>query len=137
MGPAPWAWRYSEGIAVERAGRHRIFNSLHAAFSLGALALATPAGAIAGFALMGLGLSALFPLSLRAAGEDPERAGPALAAVSTVGYTGFLLGPPAIGSLAEASDLRAAPAPICLLLLIAASLAGDLRARPTGAPREV
>jgi MFS family permease len=93
-----------------------------------ALALATPAGAIAGFALMGLGLSALFPLSLRAAGEDPERAGPALAAVSTVGYTGFLLGPPAIGLLAEASDLRAALAPICLLLLIAASLAGHLRA---------
>jgi MFS family permease len=76
---------------------------------------------------MGLGLSTLFPLSLRAAGDDPERAGPALAAVSTVGYTGFLAGPPAIGLLAEATDLRAALAPICLLLLLAASLAGHLR----------
>jgi predicted MFS family arabinose efflux permease len=92
-----------------------------------ALLIATPVGAVAGFALMGLGLSTLFPLSLRAAGDDPERAGPALAAVSTVGYTGFLAGPPAIGLLAEATDLRTALAPICLLLLLAASLAGHLR----------
>jgi MFS family permease len=140
---------FSLAMAVGRlaadplTGRHgaprlaRASGTVAAAGLALALALATPAGAIAGFALMGLGLSALFPLSLRATGEDPERAGPALAAVSTVGYTGFLIGPPAIGLLAEATDLRAALAPVCLLLLIAASLAGHLRARPTGAPGEV
>jgi len=98
-----------------------------------ALGLATPAGGVAGFALMGIGLSALFPLSLRAAGQDPERSGPALAAVSTVGYAGFLTGPPAIGLLAEATDLRTALAPVCLLLLLAAALATHLR-RPVPAP---
>jgi MFS family permease len=114
-----------------RHGATRLARSsglLAAAGLAAALMLATPAGAIAGFALMGLGLSAVFPLSLRAAGRDPDQSGPALAAVSSVGYTGFLAGPPAIGLLAEAAGLRAALAPVCALLLVAAALAAHLRA---------
>ena len=62
--------------------------------------------AILGFAVMGLGLAAIFPLSLRAAGGDESHPGPELAAVSTLGYVGLLLGPPFIGGLAELSGLR-------------------------------
>jgi predicted MFS family arabinose efflux permease len=114
--------------AVARAG------ALAAGAGLGvAIVSGSPAGGIAGFAVMGLGLSAVFPLSLRAAGEDPERAGPALAAVSTLGYTGFLAGPPAIGLLAELLGLGGALACVCALLALAALLAGHLGERSKAA----
>jgi MFS family permease len=100
-------------------------GSLLAALGLGlALARPVPAAAIAGFALMGIGLSVVFPLTLRSAGLHGDGAGPALAAVSTVGYVGFLVGPPAIGLAAEAADLRGALVLVCALCLLAAALAG-------------
>jgi hypothetical protein len=96
-------------------------GALIAALGLGlALALPTPAPAIAGFAVMGAGLSVVFPLTLRAAGIHGDAAAPALAAVSTVGYAGFLAGPPLIGVLAEVSSLQAALALVCALCLVAA-----------------
>jgi MFS family permease len=96
-------------------------GALVAALGLGlALAFPEPVVAIAGFALMGAGLSVVFPLALRAAGLQGEATGPDLAAVSTVGYVGFLAGPPLIGWLADASSLRAALAVVCGLCLVAA-----------------
>jgi hypothetical protein len=82
---------------------------------------------------MGLGLAAVFPLAVRAAGYDPAIAGPAVAAVSSVGYAGFLTGPPAIGGLAELLGLSGALAFVCALLLIAAALAGHLSTRARAA----
>jgi MFS family permease len=118
-------------VAVVRAG------ALAAAAGL-ALAVVTqaPAGGIAGFAVMGLGLAAVFPLSLRAAGEDPELAGPALAAVSTVGYTGFLAGPPAIGLLAELLGLAGSLACVSALLALPVALAPHLGERQAAAATE-
>jgi MFS family permease len=106
--------RIGAGTAV-RAG------ALVAALGLGlALAFPEPLVAIAGFAVMGAGLSVVFPLALRAAGMHGEGTGPDLAAVSTVGYVGFLAGPPLIGWLADASSLRAALAVVSGLCLVAA-----------------
>jgi predicted MFS family arabinose efflux permease len=97
-----------------------------------ALITRAPAPAIVGFAVMGLGLAAVFPLALRAAGADPDQAGPALAAVSTVGYTGFLAGPPVIGLLAELLGLAGALALVGVLLGLAAALASQIEpAAPT------
>jgi hypothetical protein len=109
-------------------------GALIAAAGVGlALALATPAAAVAGFALMGLGLSAVFPLALRSAGLDEDVPGPALAAVSTVGYAGFLTGPPLIGALADAGSLRSALLLVPALCLVAAALSGQVRdPRPRG-----
>jgi MFS family permease len=74
-----------------------------------ALAIGTPAAAIVGFAALGLGLSGTVPTLFRSAGEEPGvPTGPALAAVSFLGYLGFLVGPPVIGGLAELSSLRLA-----------------------------
>jgi MFS family permease len=111
-----------------RAGPGRVASGglLLAAAGL-ALALLTgsPAGGLAGFSLMGLGLANAFPLTLLAAEEQSSGpTGPALAAVSTVGYLGFLLGPPAIGLIAEATDLRGALVlivPLCALAAVIAS----------------
>jgi MFS family permease len=94
-----------------------------------AIGVPEPGAAIAGYALMGLGLSAVFPLALRAAGLAGDRPGPALAAVSTVGYGGFLLGPPAIGALAQASSLRAALLLVPALCVVAAAFSSHVTDR--------
>ncbi|HZG48299.1 MAG TPA: MFS transporter [Thermoleophilaceae bacterium] len=111
---------------TERLGPVRLARAGAALATLGmALALATvaPAGAIAGFAAVGLGLAALFPLALRAAAERGESPGPAVAAVSALGYCGFLAGPPAVGGLAEATELRVGLVVVALLCALAAALA--------------
>jgi predicted MFS family arabinose efflux permease len=119
--------RLAEELGSARLGRA---GALIGALGLGtALMVGTPAGAIAGFAVMGIGLAAVFPLALRAAGYDPATAGPAVAAVSSVGYAGLLTGPPAIGMLAEVLGLGGALACVCGLLAVAAALAGNLSTR--------
>jgi MFS family permease len=111
-----------DGVAERIGARAAVSGgALIAGLGVGlALAFPAPAPAIAGFAVMGLGLSVVFPLALRAAGLYGEGTGPDLAAVSTVGYAGFLVGPPVIGALADASSLRAALSLVCALCLVAA-----------------
>ncbi|MDN6860441.1 MFS transporter [Pseudomonas sp. CAN2814] len=64
-------------------------------------------GAIAGFALVGAGLSVVVPILIGAAGNrpgvEPSRG---VAAVASFGYGGLLMGPPLIGFLAEHVGLR-------------------------------
>jgi MFS family permease len=63
--------------------------------------------AVLGFFLVGFGVSSVVPLVYSAAGKTKTMApGSALAAVSTIGFLGFLLGPPMIGLVAGATSLR-------------------------------
>ncbi|MEM7566925.1 MAG: MFS transporter [Pseudomonadota bacterium] len=83
---------------------------------------------IIGFAAVGLGVAGVFPAVFRAAGRMPGHPpGPSMAAAVTLGYAGFLFGPPLIGFVAEASDLGLALGVIIPLCLIGAALAGALR----------
>lgn len=89
------------------------------------VALATlsqaPALAIVGFGLVGAGLACSFPLLLSAAARTPGiTASTAIAAIATAGYTGFLVGPPLIGTVAEAVTLRGA---LGLLIAVGALVA--------------
>lgn len=60
-----------------------------------------------GFLLVGFGVSSVVPLVYSTAGRSGAMApGVALAAVSTIGYFGFLFGPPLIGFIAQAASLR-------------------------------
>ena len=77
--------------------------------------------ALAGFALTGLGLANLFPVAIARAGLLAGSSGVAL--TSTLGYSGFLLGPPAIGFLAGAFSLRAGLTTLSFLALAAAAIA--------------
>ena len=87
----------------------------------GALLLAHPVAAMAGFVLLGSGLALVVPVVFRAASAVPGiPAGTGLAAVSTMGYLGFVVGPPLIGSLAHVAGL---PAALGLLALIGVALA--------------
>ena len=88
------------------------------------LLVATPASALVGFAGVGPGLSVIFPMALGAAGHAQGGAGPAIAAVSTAGYFGFLVGPPTIGFVAEGTSLGAALFLVVALCASVAVLAG-------------
>jgi MFS family permease len=100
-------------------------GSLVAAGGLGlGLLIHEPAAAIAGFALLGLGLAAVVPIAFAAAGEiDPRATGRLVGRVATIGYVGSVAGPIAIGWLAEATSLRAALGLVVLLALVIAALA--------------
>lgn len=106
----------------------RLGGGLAAVGTAAALAGSAPAGAIAGFAAAGLGLAALFPIALRAAAERGESPGPAVAAVSALGYCGFLAGPPAVGGVAELAGLRTGLVVVAVLCAVATLLATAVRA---------
>jgi hypothetical protein len=73
------------------------------------LAAGTVPFAIAGFATLGLGLAGVVPTLFRSGADEPGvSTGPALAAVSSLGYLGFLAGPPLIGGVAQLTSLRMA-----------------------------
>jgi MFS family permease len=85
--------------------------------------------ALVGFALAGLGVANAFPTAMARVGILGGPHGVAIA--STLGYAGFLLGPPAIGFLAGAISLRVALTTVSLLALVAIVLA-----RTASTPRQ-
>lgn len=94
---------------IPRYGRRRIligggFLSVFGLFL--ALAFHSPYLAILGLSITGLGYSCIVPiLFISAANQPGYTPGTGIAAVTTLGYTGFLIGPPIIGLLAEAFSL--------------------------------
>ena len=63
--------------------------------------------AMLGFLLVGFGVSSVVPMVYSVAGKSKTMSpGMALAAVSTIGFVGFLVGPPVIGFIAGAFSLR-------------------------------
>jgi MFS family permease len=73
------------------------------------LVFVAPTGwaALLGFALMGVGTSAIFPLAMSAAAQRTDRA-PAtnVAALAQISFVAFLLGPPLLGYVAQAFGMR-------------------------------
>ncbi|MFH0179702.1 MFS transporter [Streptomyces cacaoi] len=108
---------------LERLGRTRtvvIGGGVAAAgMLLGALAPALWA-ALLGYSIAGLGLANLFPVAVERAGA---LAGPSgVATASTLGYGGMLLGPPAIGFMADWFSLPAALTSVAVLAGVAAAI---------------
>lgn len=74
---------------------------------------------IGGCFLTGLGLSTIVPIAYSIAGNTKDLpSGVGLAMVTTVGYTGFLVGPPLIGFIAEWQSLRLALSVVASMLFI-------------------
>ena len=112
--------RGGERAVVIRTG------ALLAAAGLGmGLVVTEPAAGIAGYAVMGVGLSACFPLVLAAAAQGSENAEAAsIAVVSGAGYIGLTVVPAMIGVLSDAAGLRQALLLVVALALVASALAG-------------
>ncbi|MCF3120362.1 MFS transporter [Streptomyces arenae] len=113
--------RLSGTALLERLGRTRTVVGGGATACVGMLlgALAPSTGlALAGFAVTGLGLANIFPVAVERAGA---LAGPGgVAAASTLGYGGMLVGPPLIGFMADWYSLPAALTSVALLAAVAA-----------------
>ncbi|MFJ2767036.1 MFS transporter [Streptomyces sp. NPDC087300] len=113
--------RLSGTTLLERLGRTRTVVGGGATACVGMLlgALAPSTGlALAGFAVTGLGLANIFPVAVERAGA---LAGPGgVAAASTLGYGGMLVGPPLIGFMADWYSLPAALTSVALLAAVAA-----------------
>jgi MFS family permease len=115
--------RFSGTVVAERLGRDGAVRVGGLVSLAGVLLTVTGPGlasAYLGAALWALGVCLVFPAAVSAGGEVPERPQDAIAAVTTIGYGGFLLGPPLIGLLAEQVGLGRA---LLVLLVLAAGIA--------------
>lgn len=83
-----------------------------------------PWSMLIGFVFVGLGLSVVYPLVFSAAGNHPTLPrGRAVAGTATVGYTGFLAGPPILGWVAQATSMQSIMFIVVGLCAVAAVLA--------------
>jgi predicted MFS family arabinose efflux permease len=93
-----------------------------------ALVAAQPVATVAGFALAGAGLAPVVPLLYTAASRAPgSTSAAAIAAASSIGYSGMLIGPPLIGVIAHATSLAAALWIVVAALVLLAVGTGGIR----------
>ena len=132
--------RFSGTAAAERLGRHGAVRVGGLVSFVGVLVTVLGPGlasAYVGAAMWALGVCLVFPAAVSAGGEAPERPADAIAAVTTMGYGGFLLGPPLIGLLADQVGLGRA---LLVLLVLAGGIAAlapavrSRRAEPAAVP---
>jgi len=129
------AGRFSGTAVAERLGRDGAVRAGGLVSFAGVLLTVLGPGlvaAYAGAALWALGVCLVFPAAVSAGGEAPDRPADAIAAVTTIGYGGFLLGPPLIGLLADQVGLGRA---LLVLLVLAAGIAALAPAVRSRRPR--
>lgn len=127
LGAPPWVSGLGPGLfalsmTAGRLGSHALGAGHRDGVVLGAGGLAVAAGAVLlavapvplvgliALFLAGAGTSVLAPTLLSAVGarSDPGRQGAALSNVTTLGYLGFLIGPPIVGLISAATSLPVA-----------------------------
>jgi MFS family permease len=139
LGPGFFAAAMAAGrFAGQAAGgiSDRTLLSVGAAAAAAGAILAASAHAVpvalAGFALGGGGISLAAPILFGAAGRGREHTGSAVATVTTLGYLGFLFGPPLMGGVSGAAGLRAG---LLMLAAFAFTVAVGARTLPQERPR--
>lgn len=104
------AGRLTGDRLVSRAGIKNMLTYSGLLISSGLLLAAVfpyPLSAGLGFIMVGFGVSCVIPLVFSMAGKSKTLgSGPAIAAVSTIGYLGFLIVPPVVGYVAQTASLR-------------------------------
>ena len=120
---------------VDRFGQRRVARAGGALTAGGmglALALPSVPTTLAGFALAGLGVATLVPAVYQAADELPGLPhGVGLTAINWLLRIGFLLSPPLVGALADATSLRLALLTVVLAGIGALVLGRALPRRPS------
>jgi fucose permease len=83
------------------------------------LLLPYPLTTVIGLFIVGIGLSSIVPIAYSVAGNTKDLPpGVGLAMVTTVGYSGFLFGPPIIGFIADLESLRLGLGVVAVLFVI-------------------
>lgn len=87
--------------------------------------------ALAGFALIGIGTSVVFPLAMSAAAQRTDRpASTYVAALAQISFVSFMLAPPLLGIVAEHWGIRWTYALGLPLVLLSAALVSTLQTTP-------
>ena len=106
------ACRFAGDALILRFGARRVMAAGGLCIASGLVVAAVmpyPLAAATGFALVGLGAANVVPVIFGAAARVPGiSAGAGVATAATIGYSGFLLGPPLIGAIASAIGLATA-----------------------------
>lgn len=131
--------RYVADRFAERHSPLVIARMLLGVLGLGTLLVTVaPAAplALAGFAMIGIGTSVMFPLAMSAAAQRSDRpAATNVAALAQISFVSFLLAPPLLGIVAEHWGIRWAFALGLPLVLLSATLTSTLRGAPSGNTR--
>ncbi len=131
--------RLAGDAVVRRLGPVRTVRAGGVVAALGSalvVAAGSPAPAVAGFALIGVGIAVVVPLCFAAAGHSGAGSqGQAIAGVATLAYASGLAAPAAVGWIAEATSLTVSFGMVTVLLLGLVFGAGVLRtgAKPAAA----
>lgn len=111
---------YADGF-VDRFGAQNVARTLVVTLGAGTVLVVIgqhPMVALAGFALIGMGTSAAFPLAMSAAAQRTDRpAAINVAALAQLSFGAFLIGPPLLGFVAEHLGIRTSFA-ICLPFVV-------------------
>jgi MFS family permease len=126
------AGRFCGDWVTEKIGPVRVVRYGASVAAVGLASSVAPgvpvAGVLASYAAVGLGLAAIIPNVFGAAGRVPGMShGAGIAAVTTMGFFGFLIGPPLIGWVAEWTTLRSSLLLLAAFAAIGALLAGRVR----------
>lgn len=106
----------------------RISSLIAAAGVLGAGLAPDPWVAIVAFAVAGLGVANIVPIAFSAAGNQPGlTASTGMSVVTTMGYSGILLAPSAVGFLAERFGFTPVFVAMAALLALVCAMAGLAR----------
>ena len=131
--------RLAGDLVNERIGASMLLRAGTATVAIvlgGVLLIGHTIPAVVGFVLCGLGIANAVPLLFSAAGRiNPP--GPSLAAVFTLGYTGFIVGPPIIGVLSDQAGLPQTLALLVLALLTVTLLGGKALGRSDSSLAEI
>jgi MFS family permease len=132
------AARLYAGPFVDRVSPRAVVTALLALAAIGLVAVwlaPHPAVAIAGFGLLGIGCSAVYPLAISAAAQRTDRPSAVnVASVSQMSFVVFFLGPPLLGGVAQWLGIRNSYL-VCLpVVLVGLMLVPALSSRPRPLP---
>ncbi len=123
--------RFAGDWLANRIGRKKLLQLSGLFMGLGlmiAVLLPYLQTATFGFLLVGFGVSSVVPLVYSATGKSKNMsAGMALAAVSSISFIGFLIGPPLIGIVAQFASLKISFAIVAMLASCTAFLASKAK----------
>jgi fucose permease len=116
---------------ISRVNALRASGVLASASVLALVAVDSAATGLIAMVGWGLGVALVFPAAMSAGAENADRPAQGIATVATIGYGGFLVGPPMIGFVAGAAGLGVGLLVVSMLLLLVVALAPAARERAT------
>lgn len=127
------AGRWLGPTVLHRFGRVTVLRTAAAVTATGVALFALGPStelAFAGSLLWGTGAALGFPVSMSAGADEPARAAGRVSVITSIGYCGFVGGPPLIGFLGNQTTVGHALLVIAILMALSTVIAGSTRRSP-------